>query len=73
MHLMAHDPVAVLKAAIEKKGWTQTELARVSGVHQSLISRYLAGEDEVGPKNANRLARALGLEMLSILGKQYAA
>ena len=68
-----HGPIHVLKAAMQAKGWTNHQLAEMSGVHQSLIGRYLAGEVDVGLKNAIRLARVLGVEVLSIVGAKYAA
>lgn len=70
---MAHDPVAVLRAAMDAKGWNESQLAQISGVDQSLISRYLNKKAEVGAKSGVRLARALGVEIESILGKSYAA
>lgn len=42
-------------------------LAKKTGVHITLIRRYLHGEVAVGAKNANKLARALGVPLESVL------
>jgi transcriptional regulator with XRE-family HTH domain len=74
MNCMAHhNPINVLKKTMAEKGWDQSELAQKSGVHQSLISRYLSGEAEIGPLNARRLSRVLGVGFESLLGRKYAA
>lgn len=47
----------------EVNGWSQAELARRSGVHQSVISRLERGEiQSVSFANLERLAGALGCD-----------
>jgi hypothetical protein len=70
---MEHDPVATLKKAMDAKGWDEHRLAEHSGVHITLIGRYLRREVDVGAKCGIRMARALGIQLESILGKKYAA
>lgn len=70
---MAQHPLATLKAAMKAKGWDHKQLAAESGVHVTLIGRYLTGEVEVGAKCGVKLARALGVHLEDILGKKYVA
>lgn len=41
------------------KGWTDTDLAREAGVHQTSIGRWFAGKSS-NPKLAAKIAAALG-------------
>lgn len=47
----------------ERLGWSQNELSRRSGVPQSAISRYEAGEQEPGYSRLKRIAKALGVSV----------
>ncbi|HEX9729778.1 MAG TPA: helix-turn-helix transcriptional regulator [Gemmatimonadales bacterium] len=52
-----------LKELREVRGWSQSELARRSGVHQSIISRLESGDTlSVSFPNLERLGRALGCD-----------
>jgi transcriptional regulator with XRE-family HTH domain len=62
-----HHAAKILADAMKTKGWGESELAAASGVHQSLIGRYLRAEVDVGTKNAPKLAKALGLDTLKLL------
>lgn len=68
-----HHAAKILADAMKVKDWGESDLAAASGVHQSLIGRYLRAEVDVGPKNAPRLAKALGIDTLALLyGKRVA-
>lgn len=58
---------------MKAKGWRESELAAASGVHQSLIGRYLKSKANVGPKNAPRLAKALEIDTMTLLYGKRAA
>ncbi len=58
-----------IKAQREKKGWTQGELARQSGVPQATISRLESGAHRsIQMHGAIRLARALGVSVDYLVG-----
>lgn len=42
-----------------ERGWVATDLARVAGVSDMTVSRFLRGERQ-SPRTAKRLAEALG-------------
>ena len=52
-----------LRRAIETCGMTRADLSRSSGVPESGISRFMAGESELRTGNVDRLAAALGLTL----------
>jgi transcriptional regulator with XRE-family HTH domain len=56
-----------LRHALSALGWDDKRLAKVSGIHITLIRKYLKGEVEVGKKNGIRIARALGVRLELIL------
>lgn len=63
-----------LSAAMRAKGMTKKNgeldrvaLAATSGVHETLIGRYLRGKVTIGAKNARPLADALGVSFESLL------
>jgi transcriptional regulator with XRE-family HTH domain len=60
-----------LKRERERKGWSQNELSRLSGVRQALISELESGKkrDTMGSV-LKRLARTLGVTM-DYLGGMY--
>ena len=57
-------PIALrLKELREVNGWSQAELARRSGVNQSVISRLESGDTRsVSFENLERLARSVGCD-----------
>ena len=57
-----------LRAAIEKSGLSQRDLARRSGVAQNGISRYVCGKREPTDATLSRLADALNLPPESLRG-----
>jgi hypothetical protein len=67
-------PIQVLRVAMATCGMTDRSLSAASGVHLSLIRRYLgiyasaqARPTVVGPRNARRLALALGVSAEDLL------
>jgi transcriptional regulator with XRE-family HTH domain len=44
-------------------GFTQTEIARMSGLHQSHISKYLSGKSIPALYNVSKIANACGLSI----------
>jgi transcriptional regulator with XRE-family HTH domain len=58
-----------IKAQREKKGWSQHELARQSGIPQATISRLESGDiKDIQTALARRLARALGVGIDHLVG-----
>ncbi len=49
--------------AIENSGLTLDELSLKSGVHKSIISRFLHGFTMMKVDNAEKLAKVLGLKL----------
>jgi len=56
-----------LYRAIQKRGWTQTDLARHTGIGRDSISHYIAGRNMPGPVNAKRIADALNVPLEQIM------
>lgn len=50
-----------------ERGWSVTELAIVSGVHQVTITAYLNGRKAITPHHAWPLSEAIGCEISDIL------
>lgn len=59
---MTRDIAAQLIKAIIASGKSANELARLSGVPQTTISRFLAGKD-MGIRKAAKIAIVLGIEL----------
>lgn len=59
--------IEVIERAMEERGITDMELSTASGVHITLIRRYLKGETRIGVKNARTVAEALGLTVHQVL------
>jgi hypothetical protein len=53
-----------LKQAITESGKTLKQLARVTGIPESLIRRFLAGEGDLRLAAADQLAHLLGLRLV---------
>ncbi len=49
-----------LTDALAAKGWSQSELARVTNIDRTLINRYCRGLEPT-PRNAAKMAEALGM------------
>ena len=50
---------ARLGYAMNRRGLNQTELAKKSGIHQALISRYISGKSGVSTNALYQLSKAL--------------
>jgi transcriptional regulator with XRE-family HTH domain len=52
----------------ERKGWSQAQLARASGVNQSVISRIESGETQsIHLQNPHQIAKALEVPAPALL------
>lgn len=60
-------PAEVLRDAMRRTGTTQSELARLSGVHQPSISQYLSGRVGLSDEQAGRLLSCLGFRLDVVL------
>lgn len=58
--LATHGPGPALRAWISMDEMTATELAELSGIHRSDLSRYIRGEQHPQSKNVERIAEACG-------------
>ena len=57
-----------LKRAIEASGLTVYEIAKRAKVSQIIISRFLSGERDIRMATADKLARILGLKLVTSSG-----
>jgi transcriptional regulator with XRE-family HTH domain len=57
----------MLKTLRGAKGWTQKQLADVSGVSQTYISELEAAKSQPTVAVAIKLAQALGIELIDLL------
>lgn len=57
-----------IKVERVKRGWTQDDLARESGVSQNSIARYETGDTTPGLDQAFKLAAAFGCSIDAIVG-----
>jgi transcriptional regulator with XRE-family HTH domain len=48
-----------LNRELESRGWTQSDLARFSGVHRAVISKIILGGTKPTPETMEAIARAL--------------
>ena len=55
------DPVKAIQEAIDKRGCSQRELARLVGTTDGQLSRILSGERKPGLKLALAIQRELGI------------
>lgn len=62
-----------LKALRVKKGWSQSRLARESGVSQTYISELEAGKSAPTVPVVQKLARALGVPVQDLIDTGTAA
>jgi transcriptional regulator with XRE-family HTH domain len=61
------DWAAYLESAIRSSGLTQAELARRSGLAESMVSRWLRGLNQPDVPNLRRVRPVLGVPMLELL------
>jgi transcriptional regulator with XRE-family HTH domain len=58
-----------LRRAIERCGMTRAELARRSGVAESVLSRFVVGGHNLKTPNLDAVCEALGLVLTAKAGK----
>ena len=58
------------KSIMAEKGVSQKELAKVSGISESSISRYLSGDLEPRMDILSNISRALGTTVSYLLGEE---
>jgi transcriptional regulator with XRE-family HTH domain len=63
----------VIRMLRELKGWTQTELGRLSGVSATNISLLENGKVDIGKKRAEQLAKAFSVHPAIIMFPEYEA
>lgn len=51
----------IIQAELRKKGWTQSDLARATGLPRYTISRAVRGENVLSAKLVEKLAKAFGI------------
>jgi len=61
----------VIKMLRELKGWTQTELAKRSGISSTALSLLENNRVETGKKRAKQLAEAFGVHPAIIMFPEY--
>lgn len=62
MILLAFEMVEIyLEDEMNKRGWSQADLARNSGLDPSLINNYLTGKRNVGINSVVSIAKAFGV------------
>ncbi len=61
-----------LKELRRRKGWSQKDLARRSGVGQDTISGIESGRHEARPSTLRKLAEALGVEVTDLFRESQA-
>ncbi len=66
-HLTKQEFGRRLHSASVKKGWSQSELARRSGIARDAISTYIRGKSLPTPPNLAALAKALGVPAEELL------
>lgn len=60
------DTGPMLREARRRRGWSQSQLARRSGVSQSVISAYESGSREPSVAALRRIGRAMDLELVFV-------
>ena len=63
----------VIRMLRELKGWTQTELARLSGISTTNISLLENEKVDIGKKRAEQLAKAFNVHPATIMFPEYEA
>ena len=57
-----------LRRLRERRLWLIGDLAEKSGVHRNLISTYELGKSGAHPDTIRKLANALGVDLIELLG-----
>ncbi len=52
-----------IRTAIKRDGRTRYKISQDSGVNQAVIGRFVHGERDLNLRTADRLCKALGLEL----------
>lgn len=60
------EAIAGIKAAMEERGWTQTQLAECSGLSFGQVNRMLNGKVEITPNSLQKIADALGVKVYEL-------
>jgi transcriptional regulator with XRE-family HTH domain len=71
-----HAPLStgeVIRMLRELKGWTQLELARLSGISTTNLSLLENGKVDIGKKRAEQLAKAFNVHPATIMFPEYEA
>jgi transcriptional regulator with XRE-family HTH domain len=61
----------VIRMLRELKGWTQTELARLSGISPTNLSLLENEKVDIGKKRAEQLAKAFNVHPATIMFPEY--
>jgi transcriptional regulator with XRE-family HTH domain len=69
---MARTKSNLLASALKAKGWDDNKLADETGIHITLVRRYLHDEVNIGLKNGLRIAHALGVTVESLVARHAA-
>ena len=54
----------------EKRGWTQEQLAFEANLHRAYIGQIERGEKNIGIRNLEKIANALGIALESIIKRR---
>jgi len=57
----ATPPGRIIRRELEAQGWTQKDLAEITGQPEQVISQIIQGRKQVTPETALQLAAALGI------------
>ena len=60
-------PLPGLRAARQRRGWTQRELAALAGIGSGTIASVEAGRRNAYPRTAKKLAHALETEIANLV------
>lgn len=55
-----------LQSLLDARGWSQSTLARMTGLSQAVISKYLLGKSSPGARELGQIAQAFGVSMDSM-------
>ena len=61
----------VIQILRQKKGWTQEDLAKRSGMHANNISLLENDRVDIGKRRAEQLAKAFGVHPATIMFPEY--
>lgn len=56
-----------LRAALEAKNWSQSDLSRKTGISKDAVSTWCRGRSIPGDQNLRKIARALGVKVEELL------